>query len=360
MSYTRQGPWSQGAPFTAPQASAMDAGIPGVLHAVAATSGSVTIDLADGDVQTLDLAGNASLSFGGFTDGQYGELLLMLTPGSNAVTWPSGVKWIGGGLPALSTGLNLIRLVSIDGAATMLGDYVGNFDLMLPPIGDALMTGFYAGIMDTTKGNIIAADASQTGLRYALIVAPKSLESSLQYKTANSAAPAACSTRWDGLTATAAMASATYPAAQYCAGLTHDADGASGWYMPAMDELELIYRHLKPTTESNYTTATTGSTFPGTSQSPGYNPSSDPTGSAYTSSVPGQTSVAAFQSGGAQALGASGTNTLFWTATEYNANSTWLQYATGSGTYAGDQIYNNKTASEKVRPVRRFVISEAS
>ena len=43
-------------------------------------------------------------------------------------------------------------------------------------IGDSFMGGYYAGIIDTTQGNIIAADQSQTGLRYALIVAGKSLE----------------------------------------------------------------------------------------------------------------------------------------------------------------------------------------
>ena len=70
--------------------------------------------------------------------------------------------------------------------------------------------------------------------------------------------------------------------------------------MPAVDELELCYRAFKPTTEANYTTSITrndtGSTPCGT------NPNSDPTGAAYTSSVPGQTSVVAFRSGGAEAF----------------------------------------------------------
>ena len=47
--------------------------------------------------------------------------------------------------------------------------------VVLPAIGASFMGGYYAGIIDTTKGNIIPADTSQTGLRYALIVAPKSL-----------------------------------------------------------------------------------------------------------------------------------------------------------------------------------------
>ena len=132
--------------------------------------------------------------------------------------------------------------------------YVGTTEVWSsgPAIGDPFMGGFFAGIIDTTKGNIIPADASQTGLRYALIVAPKSLENtSLQYKTAGSAAPTAARTRWDGLSATIAMNSATYPAAQWCYGRSYPADDASPWYLPAMDELELIYRNLKPTTTNN-------------------------------------------------------------------------------------------------------------
>ena len=70
--------------------------------------------------------------------------------------------------------------------------------------------------------------------------------------------------------------------------------------MPAVDELELCYRALKPTTDANYISSVvrndTGSTPSGT------NPNSDPTGAAYTSSVPGQTSVVAFRSGGAEAF----------------------------------------------------------
>lgn len=222
-------------------------------------------------------------------------------------------------------------------------------------IGDPFMGGFYAGIIDTTKSNIIAADASQTGLRYALIVAPASLENSngVAYKTTADAAPSAASTRWDGLTATAAMNSATYPAAQYCAGLSYDPDGASAWYLPAMDELELIYRNLRCSTESNWTTTQTA-TFPGT-QPQGYNPSSDPTGAAYTSSDPGQTSVAAFKTSGTQALGVSGTTVLYWSATESTTGQAWVQYL--SGTATGAQISGGKTGLSRVRPVRRLILS---
>ena len=228
----------------------------------------------------------------------------------------------------------------------------------LPAIGDPFMGGYYAGIIDTTKGNIIAADASQTGLRYALIVSPKTLEqTSKQYKTANSAAPAAASTRWDGRSATVAMATdtETYPAADYCYGLAYPADDASGWYLPAMDELELIYRNLKSTTENNDTSSRPAGTFPGVDARHGENISSDPTGADYEASVPARTAVAAFQAGGAQALGRQDQNDYYWTATEYTA--TWAWYQAQSGAVAGRQAGSSKTGSRWVRPVRRLPLA---
>lgn len=227
--------------------------------------------------------------------------------------------------------------------------------IVLPATGDPFYGGYYAGTIDTTKGNIITADASQTGKRYALVVSPKTLESSsLAYKTSNDAALAAASTRWDGLTATAAMNSATYPAAQYCAGLTSPSDGGSAWYLPAMDELELIFRNLKATTENNNTSANSGSTFPGNAPWAGYNPSSDPNGTAYTTTVPARTTVTAFQSGGAQALGTQFTDVRYWSATEYSGSSGWVQIVSGTNTAL--QTSAGKTTAYYVRPVRRVLL----
>lgn len=220
-------------------------------------------------------------------------------------------------------------------------------------IGDSFKGGFYAGIIDTTvAGSIIAADASQTGVRYALIVAGKSLESSsLSYKTSNDTAPSAASTRWDGRTATAAMNSATYPAAQYCAGLDYDDDGASPWYLPALDEMELICRSLRPGPNPNATETVNYATFPGP-VSPGANPSSDPAGADYTSNVPPATSVTAFVSGGAQALGS---GSYYWSSTESQTATAWGWYFDGS--FGAGPTFASKLNTRPVRPVRRLVLS---
>lgn len=61
------------------------------------------------------------------------------------------------------------------------------------------------------------------------------------------------------------------------------------WYLASKEELEIIYRNLKPSTVNNVTTS-------------GTNTSSIPTTSNYTTTNPAQTSVALFRSGGSEQL----------------------------------------------------------
>lgn len=213
------------------------------------------------------------------------------------------------------------------------------------------MGGFFVGAIDTTRSNIIPADASQTGLRYALIVSPKSMEPPLErnYMWPGDVSPPPTRTRWDGLSATQSMASATYPAAEHCLGLSYPSDGASQWYLPAMDELELIYRNLKPTTRNNTVSVSGGHEFPGGVQAYGYNPSSVITGAAYTQSAPGQTSAVAFRDGGVQALEAS-----YWSSTEFSDSYAWFHRF--SGQTSGYQNESLKGSVHRVRPVRRLIL----
>jgi hypothetical protein len=79
-----------------------------------------------------------------------------------------------------------------------------------------------------------------------------------------------------------------HPAAQFCENLS--IGGYSDWYLPARYELDIAYENLKPTTASNNT-------------SWGINPYSVPERTVNrTAGAPAQTSVAAFQSGGAEAF----------------------------------------------------------
>jgi hypothetical protein len=217
-------------------------------------------------------------------------------------------------------------------------------------IGDAAYDGFYAGIIDTTQsGAIDAADDYQTPLRYALIVAPKSLEEEdIAWRT-STATVSGASTRWNGLAAQNALASATYPAFNYCEGLSFASDGGSKWYLPALDEMELLYRNFNPTTNSNETGARSLDVFPADAWNNGDNDASDPTGAEYTASVPARTALSDWQSGGSEAFAAGRT----WSASWRSSTNAWFQDFDG-----GRQDYGTQTATVDfyVRPVRRVLL----
>ena len=218
--------------------------------------------------------------------------------------------------------------------------------------------GFYVGIIDTNQsGAIDADDAYQTPLRYALIVGPSSIEASsersgvsgqgtLAWRT-SSATVAAAATRWNGLAAQNAVTSATYPAFNYCNGLTFPDDGGSKWYLPALDELEMAYRAFKPTTDNNTTGTRTLGTFPAANWSNGANKASSPTGAAYTTTVPARTSLSDWQSGNAQAFAAGN----YWSASWRDSTTAWKQ-----SFFVGNQLSDPQTDAVRVRPFRRVVL----
>jgi len=223
-------------------------------------------------------------------------------------------------------------------------------------IGSAYAGGFLVGIIDTVAGTIDGQDDYQTGERYALVVSPKSLEDATDpsWDSQNRTGESGSFTRWDGLSSTdniLAKNDTSYEAFEHIRSIRSSnpvpSDGGSDWYLPAMDELELIYRNLKPDTDSNKTISET-SLFPGT-QSPGFNPSSDPTGSAYTAGDPSQTSVMDFQDGGAEAVDLD----QYWSSTDGNeASRAWFHGFTTP--FSGEQNRTSKDlTSYSVRPVRR-------
>ena len=237
-------------------------------------------------------------------------------------------------------------------------------------IGDPFMGGFFAGVIDTdaNSADIDANDTRQTGKRYALIVSPKEIgepSTELEWRTSQTGVSEA-RTRWDGLYVTDyiiggnAGSLSDFPIFEFCDEVrTSDPvpdDGGSDWYIPAVDELELLHRHFKPGTEDNYT-GERSSDFPDPWDN-GYNPSSDPQGTAYTESDPEQTTVADFQgSSGEETLqfeGDSDDNRL-WSATEASGDRAWPQYFRGSR--AGAQRSNVKDGTTiRCRLVRRVLL----
>jgi uncharacterized protein (TIGR02145 family) len=124
---------------------------------------------------------------------------------------------------------------------------------------------------------------------------------------------------------------------------TYDATNALGtgiggyndWYIPAKNELEILYRNLKPTTNANNT-------------SYGANANAVPSATGnYTAGSPAQTTVAIFQSGGSQAFS---TASFYWSASEDSSNTS---FAWRQNFDDGDQFNRPKSYLYYARAVRR-------
>jgi len=237
--------------------------------------------------------------------------------------------------------------------------------------GSASADGYFAGVIDTVTATIDSADAYQTGEKFALLVSPKSLENGpgLQWDNTGTGFPfeAGALTRWDGLSATNAVldpGGSQYEVHNYIDGLSSPVatEGGSKWYLPALDELELLYRNLKPNAEDNRTDSQGffgGAAFPSTGGTHGTNISSDPIGTGYSNNPrdPDETPLDAFKEGGPQTL----SQNRYWSATEADAQTddrgrAWLQAFTDSGA-EGFQAADAKDLTDRsVRPVRRVVL----
>lgn len=145
-----------------------------------------------------------------------------------------------------------------------------------PAIGEAFGGGYYAGP--------ISVNATQTAT-HLLIIAPISsgYSSSKQWKTSDTDTPTSAI---DGYTNSETYNSATYPAMQFCRGLS--IGGFSDWYLPALYELVQLYYYLKSTSAPPYDNSTSyGATV--------YSVSPQPYNTNNTSTNPNQTPATDFQ-----------------------------------------------------------------
>lgn len=217
--------------------------------------------------------------------------------------------------------------------------------------------------VSTASGSGNVASDWSIMAKYRLILAPKaSGETTLSIS--NGTIPAACWTLIDGYSSTRAMVSSgdstQYPAPYWATGL--NIGGYTDWYIPARDELERIWRLLKPLIVSNYTTADrpTGATSSyenngakgDVSASQGVNNNAQSgTVSAYTTTSPGQTSPAVFRTGGAQVM-EYGT-AVYGSSTGYDSSNLWVQsYQTAT---PGKQTIQAKGTPTLIRAIRRSI-----
>ncbi len=82
------------------------------------------IDLDEGNVFVLELAGNTLITITGAVSGKAHSFTLLITQPSTpvAVTWPGSVLWPGGDAPDMDEeGVYALTFVSVDGGTTWLG-----------------------------------------------------------------------------------------------------------------------------------------------------------------------------------------------------------------------------------------------
>lgn len=212
------------------------------------------------------------------------------------------------------------------------------------PIGTLWEGGYYAGKMQQDDGI------------YALIVAPRGLGdnngATITWHSSSVDTTGAAST-YDGFTNTQDMISYTNGGVKTWIQNVNSTgiNGFNDWYLPAIHELQLLYRNLKPTTDTNYISIINigdGCTRLGT----GANPHSVPTSTANTSSVPAQTSITDFQTGGSEAF----LSTYYWSSSERcdSPAGAW-----GLGFFGGsvDGTIEGKGGGYYVRAVRRMKLS---
>lgn len=202
-----------------------------------------------------------------------------------------------------------------------------SFVIPLPAIGDAYQGGFFAGQISTTANSIATHN---------LIVGPVSSaqSSSKQWKTANTST-SGTSSEIDGPTNSSNMNNASHPAAEFCEGLS--IGGFSDWYMPAINELEVCYYNLKPTTTNNSASAQSGT-----------NDNAVPSQSgAYSSGTPAQTSATNFKDTGTEDFDAA----FYWSSTEYYSTKGWFKSFSN-----GFETFGYKNNSYRVRAIRRVAV----
>jgi hypothetical protein len=88
--------------------------------ALGSVSGSVVIDLTQITTITATISGETTFSFSN-ASGTHSVLLVLSDGGSYTVNWPSNIYWPEGNVPSLTTAVDIVSLLTVDGGTTWYG-----------------------------------------------------------------------------------------------------------------------------------------------------------------------------------------------------------------------------------------------
>ena len=239
-----------------------------------------------------------------------------------------------------------LMMAAVSGGKTYIEDvfsaytYTGNGANQLVPHNLALATGFNITPGTSIGGGYFVGFISTAGngvADYYLIVAPKATgeQATTAWGPIETTTGITSVIDGPGNTASLAALAGTYAAADWCAAL--DIGGFTDWYLPAKNELEVLYFNLKPGTTANNTSY--GSNANAVSP--------EPQSTNYSAGAPAQTGVTLFQTGQSEAF----VEDTYWSSTEGSADLSWVQYFQN-----GFQTNGSKDSQYWVRAVRRVAV----
>lgn len=237
-------------------------------------------------------------------------------------------------LPAGTTITTVVQAVNTAGSVTMTSNTVTPSRKLT--MGQAHAGGYYFGQINQPAGeiNFDTGDPYPVDTIYNLIVATKTggEDIDVAYKTTNTAEAdfALAQSRHDGKRTTYTYDDVEHPAFHFARSLS--LGGATDWYIGAVDELEILYRHLKSSTAQNDINV-------------GQNQYAVPPTFNYQKLSPSQTTVLIFRTGGSEAFKPS----AYVTASQTNASQAWAIKLGNDGA----QTPINKVNTEAVRVIRR-------